>query len=227
MRNSRGGYRALWLLSVVLNVAVLGLGVYLLGFSSPNVAPPADRHIAVPYAANASIWEPLHRWVIQEDGRLKPFETFCGESVRTITGRERFEDNDPVAVVASWLLLYDPDHNRALDIGAAMNADWERYPFILCDDHELRAALYRDYRGPEAELSEEDRHGKYVEPVVLRLLAGTQDASEERGRENGEGRQGCTDALGDEGARREETAGPLRPYPRRRPGGSGTHPRSG
>ena len=163
-----GGYRALWVLSVILNVAVLGLGVYLLGFSTPNVAPPASRRIAVPYAESASVWEPLHRWVIQEDGRLKPFETFCLESVRTITGRERFENNDPVAVVASWLLLFDPDHNRALDIGSAMNADWERYPFILCDDHELRAALYRDYRGAEAELSEEDRHGKYVEPVVLR-----------------------------------------------------------
>ena len=43
----RGGrFRALWLLSAVLNVAVLGLGVYLIGFSRPSVAPPADRRIA-------------------------------------------------------------------------------------------------------------------------------------------------------------------------------------
>ncbi len=156
------------MLSVLLNVAVLGLGVYLIGFASPSVAPPTNRRIAVPYAANAALWTPLHRWVIQEDGRLKPFETFCNESVRTITGRERFEDNDSVAVVASWLLLYDPDHNKAFSVGREMNADWESYPFVLCDDHELRAVLYRDYRGAEADLSEEDLHGKYVEPAVLR-----------------------------------------------------------
>jgi ABC-type transport system involved in cytochrome c biogenesis permease subunit len=163
-----GRFRILWLLGVVLNVAVLGLGVYLLGLSRPSVAPPASRRIAVPYAGNAALWQPLHRWVVQEDGRLKPFETFCAESVRTITGRERFEDNDPVAVVTSWLLLFEADHNRALDVGRDMNADWERYPFILCDDYELRAAFYRDYRGPDETLSEEDKHGKYIEPVVLR-----------------------------------------------------------
>ncbi len=161
-------FRVLWTLSVVLNLAVLGLGAYLLAFARPSMSPPASRRIAVPYGDSSSVWVPLQRWVVQEDGRLKPFETFCCESVRTITGRERFEDNEPVAVVASWLLLFDPDHNRALDVGRDMNADWECYPFVLCDDHELRAVLYRDYRGADAELSEEDRHGKYVEPIVLR-----------------------------------------------------------
>src|SRR5205823_5985587 len=67
-----------------------------------------------------------------------------------------------------WLFLYDEDRNRALEIGRAAGADWERYPFLLCDDHELRALLYHEYRGADEELSEEDRHGKYVEPVILR-----------------------------------------------------------
>jgi ABC-type transport system involved in cytochrome c biogenesis permease subunit len=115
--------------------------------------------------------EPLRRWPVQEDGRVKPFETFCREAVRTITGRERFEGNDPVAVVGSWLLLYDPDPGRAGKLGRDMDADWENYPFILCDNHELRERLFRDFKGEDAELTEEERHGKYVAPAVLRYSA--------------------------------------------------------
>jgi ABC-type transport system involved in cytochrome c biogenesis permease subunit len=155
-------------LAVVLDGAAVGLGVYLFGFAGSSVAPPPERHIAVPYAGNPALWQPLHRWVVQEDGRSKPFETFCRESVRTISGRERFEGNDPVAVVASWLLLYDPEHPHSAEWARGMGCDWENYPFILCDHHGLRAALYREYRGADADLSGEDLHGRYVEPAVLR-----------------------------------------------------------
>ena len=159
-------FRVWWLLGLLLNFAALGVAAYWIGFTRP-AAPHVDRHIAVPYSANAALWEPLHRWIIQEDGRLKPFETFCMESVRTITGRARFENNDPVAVAASWLFLHDSDGAQASQ-AAAVDPDWDRYPFILCDDRDLRAAVYRDYRGADAELSDEDRNGKYIEPIVLR-----------------------------------------------------------
>src|SRR5260370_1185084 len=79
---------------------------------------------------------------------------------------ERFEDNDAVAVVTSWLLLSDPDGGTAP--AGTLNADWEHYPFILCDHHELRAIVYRDYHGDEARLTPEERRGRYVEPAALR-----------------------------------------------------------
>src|SRR4051812_3569191 len=161
-------FRALLALGCLLNVGVAALGVYLVDFAGASVAPPPGRRITVPYAGNQPLWAPLHRWVVQEDGRNKPFETFCAESVRTVTGRERFEGNDPVAVVSSWWLLYEPDPKAGREVGRRLGCDWENYPFILCDHHGLRAALYREYRGEDADLSEEDRHGRYVEPAVLR-----------------------------------------------------------
>jgi len=165
---SRRGFWALLLCAAVLNIAVIALGVYLFGFASKSVAPPADRKIAVPFADDVALWDSLRGWVVQEDGRNKPFDTFCREAVRTVTGRERFEGNDPIAVVMSWLMLYDPDINKALKQAGDANCDWENYPFLLCNHHELRELLYREYRGENVELSEEDLHGKYVEPWVVR-----------------------------------------------------------
>jgi ABC-type transport system involved in cytochrome c biogenesis permease subunit len=159
----RGRVRLLWWLLTVVNVGLLAWWAWWLVCGRPSVAPPASRRIVVPYAEIASVWEPWHRWVVQEDGRLKPFETFAAESVRTITGRERFEGNDPVAVVLSWLLAdpsAPPDSTTSLD--------WDHYPCILCDHHELRAVLYREWQGDDTPLSEEELHGKYVEPAVLR-----------------------------------------------------------
>src|SRR5262249_11833504 len=46
--------------------------------------------------------------------------------------------------------------------------DWDNYPFILCDHHELRALVYREYQGEDSVLSEEELHGKHIEPAVLR-----------------------------------------------------------
>src|SRR5262252_1183262 len=165
---SRRGFWALLLCAALLNVAVIALGVYLLGFASKTVAPPRDRKIAVPFADEVALWDSLRGWVVQEDGRNKPFDTFCREAVLTVTGRERFEGNDPVAVVVSWLMLYDPDTNKAIKQARKAYCDWENYPFLLCNHHELREMLYREYRGEEAELSEEDLHGKYIEPWVVR-----------------------------------------------------------
>jgi ABC-type transport system involved in cytochrome c biogenesis permease subunit len=156
---------------IALNIAVIALGVYLFGFAGQSVAPPAERRIAVPFADETALWDSWRAWVVQEDGRQKPFDTFCREAVRTITGRERFESNDPVAVVVSWLMLHDPDVNQALKNAREMKCDWENYPFILCNHHELRELLYREQRGAGTELSEEDLHGKYIEPWVLRHSA--------------------------------------------------------
>src|SRR5262249_55094803 len=45
---------------------------------------------------------------------------------------------------------------------------WEEYPFVLCDHHELRELLFRDKRGEDAELTEEELHGKYITPKLVR-----------------------------------------------------------
>jgi ABC-type transport system involved in cytochrome c biogenesis permease subunit len=149
--------------------------------SAPRtVAPPADRRIAVPFEHDRSLWEPFRRWVVQEDGRNKPFDTFCRESVRALTGREHFETvrspltgrvmvvgHDPVAVVVSWL-LNDPAPDSPGEGTRPAGCDWEHYPFLLCRSPELRWLLYQEYRGEDAELSEQDLRGIHVEPAVLR-----------------------------------------------------------
>src|SRR5262245_47659894 len=135
-RARRGGSsRWFWrlvALAVVVNALVVGLGVYLFGFAPASVAPPASRRIALPYAAETALWESWRGWVVQEDGRNKPLDTFSRETVRTITGRERFEGNDPVAVVLSWVLLFESDGNRAAEAARKMGCEWEDYPFVLC-----------------------------------------------------------------------------------------------
>lgn len=163
--------RGFWLLiglAVALNAAILLLGVSLLRSAGQTLEPPAKRRISVPYADDAALWQQWHGWVVQEDGRTKPFDTFAREALRTITGRERFEGVDPVAVVASWLLLYDADDGQARRNALQMQCDWESYPFILCEYGELREKVYRDRYGDDAELNAQHLHGKYIEPAILR-----------------------------------------------------------
>jgi ABC-type transport system involved in cytochrome c biogenesis permease subunit len=171
--------------AVALNVGVVLLGVRLFAGGPAPVAPSPERRIAVPYASESAVWDRLRRWTVQEDGRLKPYDTFCRESVRAVTGRERFEDNDPVAVVTSWLLLSEPGGGTAP--AGTLNADWEHYPFILCDHHELRAIVYRDYHGDEARLTPEERRGKYVEPAALRASDRFRELARAAGQAGGAG----------------------------------------
>jgi len=184
-------------LTLGLDAFLIGLGIYLL---STNRTVEQPERIAVPYAetkdvrkGNEDLWEPWHRWVIMEDGRMKPFETYCIESLRTITGRATILDKDgnkvdAVPVVVSWMMLYETDGkglvevekrpgNRALAEQAdedairkaskEMNCDWDNYPFILCDLAELREKLYRAKLQDE-ELTAEQKHGKFIEPSILR-----------------------------------------------------------
>src|SRR5687768_2986025 len=98
---SPAGPRAPWTRSrasswslALLGLLVSGTIVYLatsMAAGPRPATPPPGRRIAVPHDNRAPLWEPFRRWVVQEDGRNKPFDTFCREAVRTITGRERFE----------------------------------------------------------------------------------------------------------------------------------------
>jgi ABC-type transport system involved in cytochrome c biogenesis permease subunit len=52
--------------------------------------------------------------------------------------------------------------------------NWDSYPFILCDHHDLRKVIYTDKLGPDAKLTEEHLHGKYVAPADIRESVGVQ-----------------------------------------------------
>jgi ABC-type transport system involved in cytochrome c biogenesis permease subunit len=154
----------------VVSLAVAALGWRLFASHLPSPAPAVAARIALPHAAFD--WDGFRRWVVQEDGRNKPFDSFCREAVRTVTGRERFEGNDPVAVVVAWMLLHHPDRARAEEIHRQAGCDWEHHPFILCDYGELRELIYRDLRGDP---TPEELHGKYVAPADLRNSIQFQD----------------------------------------------------
>lgn len=142
-------------LALMSDTILLVLGVRLLG-GSGAVSPPADRHIHVPYAADAALWEPLRHWGIRVEGRTQWFESFSREAVRDITGDEWFEDRNPLAVVISWILDKDA------------KLKWDDYPCLRCEDTELRAILYRAGGKRSRMPQKEQLHGRYVEPSVVR-----------------------------------------------------------
>lgn len=156
-----------WLLlslALMSDSLILYLGVRFVGGSQAPTAPLAERHMYVPYAADAALWEPLRHWVIRVKGRTQLFESFCRQAVREITGDDWFEGYDPLAVTVSWWL----------DSGADL-LKWNDYPCLRCEDAELRALLYRDKRSPARMPRREQLHGRYVEPSVVSSSAGFHD----------------------------------------------------
>src|ERR1041385_4577339 len=63
---------------------------------------------------------------IQEGGRVKPMDTFARESVRFITGHERFEGREPLDLVLDW---------------ASHPQVWDGKDLILVENLELRSFL--------------------------------------------------------------------------------------
>ena len=71
-------------------------------------------------------FKPLSLIPIQEGGRVKPFDTFCRESVRFVTGSEAFEEKNAVETVLDW---------------AAHPQNWDKKPFILIENLDFRALI--------------------------------------------------------------------------------------
>jgi ABC-type transport system involved in cytochrome c biogenesis permease subunit len=191
--------------AVALNGTIVYLGYVLL--KEPRVIEPEGQAIKVPFADAKALLDRWRRWPVQHDGRVKPFDSFSAETVRTITGRSKFEGKDPVAVVLSWMMPFRPapagtvdytridelsrrsidpvfwlvafdreandvanapDRKRMAKLAEKLDCDWENYPFILCDYHKLREEILRAEQGDNAKLDEEELHGKYMSPHVLR-----------------------------------------------------------
>ncbi|MGH7224304.1 MAG: hypothetical protein ACRELF_13820, partial [Gemmataceae bacterium] len=142
--------------AVVADIALLLWTAQRLG-TEQGPTPPAERRFLVAYASRRTLWQPLRHWVVSVNGRTQLFETFCRRAVRNITGDERFEQHDALAVVLSWML----------DNGGKERT-WDKYPFVRCADVELRALLYPDGNGPSRMGRAEQLHGRYVEPIVPR-----------------------------------------------------------
>jgi cytochrome c-type biogenesis protein CcsB len=175
---------SLFACTVVLHLAVIGMGYSLISGSWPSPAKPPDKRIVVPYADGD--WSAFRQWTVQEDGRNKPFDSFARETVRSITGQERFEANrmgahpfkghDPVALVVSWLMTYEPDRKRRAEVAEQTGCDWEQYPTILCTDQALREKVIKGLR---SELTEEEKHSRHIAPADLRNSADFQDLYKE------------------------------------------------
>jgi cytochrome c-type biogenesis protein CcsB len=126
---------------------------YLSGVTRGSAAKeePKLKLPAYDYAA----WE---QFPVLEGGRVKPLLTVAVETVREVTGRVRFEDQPPVAVLLSWLFSGTS--------ASGGSVDWDHYSFILCEDRELRAAIYGvDMDDPAAH---DKVFGKRISPVDLK-----------------------------------------------------------
>lgn len=161
MRTTSHQRLAFWSLAALalpLNAGIVALAVFL-EHGRPAEPPAAPRRLVLPFEDTPDVWELFRRWVIQEDGRNKPFDTYCRETVRAVTGRERFEErrsrvtgqrlavgHEPVAVVVSWML----------SDASSPAGDWEHYPFLYCPSMELPGLL----RPGES--------GTHVSPAALR-----------------------------------------------------------
>lgn len=63
---------------------------------------------------------------LQHQGRVKPFDTFSREILRSVYGQDNYKGKSAVNVILSWILI--PDH-------------WEDLPFILIESARLKKAL--------------------------------------------------------------------------------------
>lgn len=151
--------------SRVLAVAAAANGLLVLGLTywvfEPVLRARSHRPVAEPRIElppyDFSAWR---SFPVQEGGRVKPFEAACREVARSVTGSTRFEGQDPVAVVLTWVMLRGSSEGTRL-------GDWEAHPFILCQDQGLRRLIYCDLAGDTAPTPDQ-LYGKYAAPAELR-----------------------------------------------------------
>jgi ABC-type transport system involved in cytochrome c biogenesis permease subunit len=148
----------LWFSASVVGVAILFLSAKVFapvakGYTS---ASDATRKLVLP-SYDFQVWQ---SFPVQYGGRVMPLQTAAITAMRQITGRARFEGQDPVAILMSWILTRGESQSPLV-------TDWEHYPFILCDHHVLREAILRDARQGSPP-SEEEIHGKYLSPAQIR-----------------------------------------------------------
>jgi ABC-type transport system involved in cytochrome c biogenesis permease subunit len=107
-------------------------------------------------------YTPWYSFPVQVDGRVKPYSTAAIEAVRSITGREKFEEQPAVAVYLQWSLCPDGAPGKEF-------TEWEKKEFISCDHKGLREQIFAHL---EPEEREKHKDGKHVAPADLRNSPG-------------------------------------------------------
>lgn len=144
--------------------------------------------VVLPGAARADDFSQLRRLPAQDGGRLKPLDTVAAESVRFITGKARFQNEDPIWTSLRWMA--DPDaalaeqniefRNKALQekLGLDPNGRW--YSFKeLSQNPKVQAfqqEVHRKMRQKE-ELSQEDKEFSQLlarMQMLVSILDGTE-----------------------------------------------------
>jgi ABC-type transport system involved in cytochrome c biogenesis permease subunit len=153
----------LLLVTGVTGLILTGLlfGPMLFG-ATPVVEKPEDQKARLP-DYDYTLW---HELPVQTGGRIMPFETACIDVMRQITGRAKFEKQDPVAVVLSWMMYHPAQANPS-----AGYPDWDNYPFILCDYQPLREQIFSRedlFKNKPGTPTEQQLHGKYLTPNEVR-----------------------------------------------------------
>ena len=157
--NESSGTMKLTIIQAMLVGTVVLMGVmaykvvepYLSGF---KYTAPVEAKLELP-AYDTKAWA---EWPVLEDGRTKPMQTVAIETVRKITGRAALDGQPAMNVFLSWI-FYSP---KAI---VPSKIDWDNYPFILCEDHDLRAAIY-GVNKDEASVADKV-HGKRISPMDL------------------------------------------------------------
>ena len=108
--------------------------------------------------------EPWKALAVQHQGRIKPFDTFAREVLRTAHGRDSFQGRSAVEAVLSWMII--PDF-------------WEAVPFILVEDYSLKQSLGLDTAARR--FSPRDLKGNAKLPLHLTELQSLRQKGEELG----------------------------------------------
>jgi len=143
----------------------------LMGVLAYKVAEPYLNGIKYTAPAEAKLELPKYdtkawaEWPVLEDGRVKPLQTVAIETVRQITGRATLDGQPAMNVFLSWI-FFKP---KGID---PSKIDWDNYPFILCEDHDLRAAIY-GVNKDDASVADKV-HGKRISPMDLHNSVGFQ-----------------------------------------------------
>lgn len=136
--------------------------------------------VAIP--ARADDFSELRRLPVQDGGRLKPLDTLAAESVRFITGKARFQNEDPMWTSLRWMAKPEAALDeqciefRNLELKKKLGLDPERrwYSFKeLSENAEVRSrqtAVHNKMRSKE-ELTPEDKEFNQLLARMQTLLA--------------------------------------------------------
>lgn len=91
-----------------------------------NVRVPA---VVVALLMCQSLWAGLGDIPVQDDGRVKPFDTFSREMLQLLTGHETYKGKKATEIVLSWLMIPE---------------EWDKSEFVLIRHSGLREAMNLD-----------------------------------------------------------------------------------